>query len=160
MIRTIVYHKVADHAKWKAGFDAFQPQRLAGGELSAETGSFEDDPSVAYVLNEWASVEAATGFFANPQLAETMQQLGVLEKPHFLLLDKKEGTLNNSPYLVQTLLHHKVADYAKWKAGFDASTAMIKAAGGQNMKSVRCTTTQRWYMSSLNGHLFRKPKPF
>lgn len=89
LVKTIVYHKVADFAKWKTGFDAFRRIRLDAGELTFEAGNLIDDPNTAYVINEWESAEKAKAFFALPELATAMQKLGVTEAPHFMFLDKK-----------------------------------------------------------------------
>jgi ketosteroid isomerase-like protein len=89
LVKTIVYHKVADFAKWKIGFDAFRRIRLDAGELTFEAGNLIDDPNTAYVINEWESAEKAKAFFALPELAAAMQKLGVAEAPHFMFLAKK-----------------------------------------------------------------------
>jgi len=89
LVKTIVTHKVADWEKWKAGFESFKKIRREAGELSFEIGTLNNNPSTVYVINEWASVEAAKAFFANPKLAEAMKNAGVLEAPHFMILDKK-----------------------------------------------------------------------
>ncbi|MEO5892609.1 MAG: nuclear transport factor 2 family protein [Ferruginibacter sp.] len=89
LVKTIVYHKVADFAKWKTGFDAFRRLRLDSGELTFEVGTLADDSTTVYVINEWASAEKAKAFFALPELATAMQKLGVTETPHFMYLNKK-----------------------------------------------------------------------
>ncbi|GAB2558218.1 DUF4440 domain-containing protein [Spirosoma areae] len=89
LVKTMVYHKVADYATWKKTFDTFQGERMFAGELSAEVGTLQDDPSTVYVINEWASPEAAQTFFARPELAATMQKAGVTGKPTVLILSKK-----------------------------------------------------------------------
>jgi uncharacterized protein (TIGR02246 family) len=89
LVKTIVYHKVADYAKWKAGFDAYWRTRVDAGELTFETGTLIDDPGTVYVINEWATAEKAKAFFATPELAAAMQKLGVTEAPHFMYLAKK-----------------------------------------------------------------------
>ena len=89
LTKTMIYHKVADYAAWKKGFDMFYNERNMAGELSAEIGTLQDDPSTVYVINEWASPEAAQAFFARPELASAMQKAGVTGKPTMLILSKK-----------------------------------------------------------------------
>jgi uncharacterized protein (TIGR02246 family) len=88
-VKTMVYHKVADWAKWKEGFDSVKKLRLDAGELSYEIGTMHDDPGTVYVINEWASIENAQAFFSKPELHEAMKNAGVLETPHFMYLDRK-----------------------------------------------------------------------
>ncbi len=87
--KTVAYHKVADYATWKKGFDMFVNERNLAGELNAEVGTLHDDPTTLYVIQEWASPEAAQAFFARPDLAATMQKIGVVGKPTILILSKK-----------------------------------------------------------------------
>ncbi len=87
--KTMIYHNVADYAAWKKGFDLFYNERALAGELSAEIGTLQDDPNTVYVINEWASPEAAKAFFTRPELAATMQKAGVSGKPTFLIMSKK-----------------------------------------------------------------------
>ncbi len=89
LTKTVIHHKVADYATWKKSFDRFYNERSMAGELSAEVGTLQDDPGTVYVINEWASPEAAQAFFARPELAAAMQKAGVTGKPTMLILSKK-----------------------------------------------------------------------
>ena len=89
LTKVMIYHKVADYAAWKKGFDMFFNERSMAGELSAEVGTLQDDPGTVYVINEWASPEAAQSFYARPELAAAMQKAGVTGKPTMLILSKK-----------------------------------------------------------------------
>ena len=89
LTKTMSYFKVADYAAWKKGFDMFYNERNMAGELSAEVGTLQDDPSTVYVISEWASPEAAQAYFARPELAAAMQKAGVASKPTRLVLSKK-----------------------------------------------------------------------
>ena len=89
LVKTMVYHKVADFAKWKTVFDSMQAMRLASGELSYDVSTLSDDPTMVYVISEWASNEAAQAFFASPKLADAMNNAGVIEKPNMMILAKK-----------------------------------------------------------------------
>ena len=87
--KAVMYHKVADYAAWKKGFDLFYNERLMAGELSAEVSTLQDDPNTVCIISEWASPDAPKAFFARPDLAETMQKNGVTGKPTVLIMSKK-----------------------------------------------------------------------
>lgn len=89
LVKAIVYHKVADYATWKKGFDLFYNERMLAGELSAEVSTLADNPNTVCIISEWASAEAAQAFFARPDLAATMQKDGVQGKPTVMVLSKK-----------------------------------------------------------------------
>ncbi|GAB3907074.1 hypothetical protein GCM10028803_40500 [Larkinella knui] len=87
--KAMVYHKVADYAAWKKGFDRFYNERMLAGELSAEVSTLADDPNTVCIISEWASPDAPKAFFARPDLAETMRKDGVIGKPTMLIMSKK-----------------------------------------------------------------------
>lgn len=41
-IKTVTYHKVADYAAWKKGFNTCANERRFAGELSAEVSALQD----------------------------------------------------------------------------------------------------------------------
>ncbi len=89
LVKTVMYHKVADYAKWKAAFDGVLRVRRDAGELSFEVGTMHDDPSTVYVINEWDSAETFQKFVASSDLQNAMKVAGVMEAPHIMILDKK-----------------------------------------------------------------------
>ena len=62
MIKTLMYHKVENFAKWKKAFDSFSEIRKAAGERSFSVGTIHNEPNTAYVINEWDSMEASQAF--------------------------------------------------------------------------------------------------
>jgi quinol monooxygenase YgiN len=88
MIKTLMYHKVENFAKWKEAFDSFASIRKAAGERSYFVGTMHNEPNTAYVVNEWDSMEAYQAFMENPALAEAMKSAGVAEKPHVLIFNE------------------------------------------------------------------------
>ncbi|WP_080055755.1 nuclear transport factor 2 family protein [Spirosoma aerolatum] len=89
LVKTVVYHKVADYVAWKKGFDLFYNERMLAGELSAEVSTLADDPNTVCIISEWASPDAPKAFFARPDLAETMRKDGVIGKPTMLIMSKE-----------------------------------------------------------------------
>lgn len=89
LVKVIVYHKIADFAKWKTSFDAFRRVRRDAGELSFEVNTLVDNPNTVCVISEWASVKKAKAFFALPELAAHRQKAGEIDSLHIMYLDKK-----------------------------------------------------------------------
>ncbi|HMQ61824.1 MAG TPA: nuclear transport factor 2 family protein [Flavilitoribacter sp.] len=87
LVKVVVYHKVKDFTEWKWAFKMGQPMRFSAGELSSEIGVLRDDPTTAYVISEWISLERFQAYFANPDLAKAMQEAGVIGKPTVMVLD-------------------------------------------------------------------------
>jgi hypothetical protein len=87
-IKTIVYHKVEDYAKWRAVFDTALGFRKEYGELSAETGTLTDDPKTVYVIQEWQTLDKMQKIFASSKLKEEMGKGGVLSAPTVLMLNE------------------------------------------------------------------------
>ena len=88
MSRIFMSHRVRDYDAWKVVYDEDQPRRAEGG--LAEGGHFHSSDDRNSFLIVWemdASVDQATtaveGMLADPELAQLMQENGVLEKPEF-----------------------------------------------------------------------------
>lgn len=47
MIKTLMYHKVEDFAKWKEAFDGFSEFRKSAGEQSYSVGTLLNEPNTA-----------------------------------------------------------------------------------------------------------------
>ena len=88
MIKTLMYHKVEDFAKWKEAFDGFAEFRRTSGEKSYSVGTLLNEPNTAYVINEWESIEAFNAFVNSPELGEGMKSAGVTEAPNSLLFNE------------------------------------------------------------------------
>ena len=89
LVKTVMYHKVADYAKWKETFDGLLRTRRDAGELSFEVGTMHDDPSTVYVINEWDSADTFQKFVASSDLQNAMKVAGVMEAPQMMVLNKK-----------------------------------------------------------------------
>jgi hypothetical protein len=77
----IVRHRVADFDTWKAGFDAAADFRAAAGMTAHSIYTDEADPQMVVAVLDFESLEKAKAHVADPNLAEKMKELGVLEPP-------------------------------------------------------------------------------
>lgn len=82
----LVRHKVRDFAVWKPGYDAHLPKRVAAGLSEAHLFRGAHDPNEVIILFRAADLGRAKAFAESADLRETMQKVGVLDRPdiHFL----------------------------------------------------------------------------
>ncbi len=82
----LVRHKVRDFNAWRAGFDAHTPTRTAAGLSTRQVLHSADDPNEVVIVLEASDIERAKGFIASPDLRDTMQSFGVVDKPDVYFL--------------------------------------------------------------------------
>jgi hypothetical protein len=71
-----------DYEKWRAGFDANDSFRRAGGSTGINQIYRDvDNPNTVSLILEWESAEKAKTFLDNPALKQTMQKAGVIGAP-------------------------------------------------------------------------------
>jgi hypothetical protein len=89
-IKTMPYvlarHKVSDFAKWKTGYDAHLPARQGAGLKEEHLLRNTDDPNEVVLLFEAEDIQKAKEFASSADLRETMQKLGVVDKPDIYFL--------------------------------------------------------------------------
>lgn len=83
----LVRHKVRDFKTWKVGYDAHGPKRDEAGLTEKYLLRSADDPNEVVALFEAEDLSRAKAFAASADLRETMQKLGVLDKPDIYFLN-------------------------------------------------------------------------
>ena len=83
----LVRHKVRDFAAWKPGYDAHLPRRIAAGLTEKNILHSAADPNEVFLLFEAADVARAKAFCESADLKETMQKVGVIDKPDIYYLN-------------------------------------------------------------------------
>ena len=84
-VLAVVSHPVADLAAWRIVYDEAQPVRDAARVTGAEVFVDAANPLMVVVIHRFPSVEAAQGFFANPDLKAAMERGGVTAPPTIIL---------------------------------------------------------------------------
>lgn len=84
-VLAVVTHPVADYAAWRAVYDEVEPLRAAAGVTGAEVFTDSANPLMLVILHRFPSMDAAQGFFANPDLVAAMQRAGVNAPPTVIL---------------------------------------------------------------------------
>ncbi|MBI5017202.1 MAG: hypothetical protein HZB55_17185 [Deltaproteobacteria bacterium] len=77
----LVRHKVRDFPAWKLGYDAHLPKRLEAGLTERHFLRGADDPNEVIIVFDAADLGRAKAFAGSADLKETMQKLGVVDKP-------------------------------------------------------------------------------
>ena len=77
----LVRHKVRDFSKWKRVYDAHLPKRGEAGLTEKYLLRGANDPNEVIVLFEAKDIKRAEDFAGSSDLRETMQKVGVVDKP-------------------------------------------------------------------------------
>jgi len=81
MIRMFVRHNVANYAKWRKRYDAFDAERRAMGVRGAAVYVAADNRNDITITHDFDALPAAQAFAASPRLREAMAAAGVSGKP-------------------------------------------------------------------------------
>lgn len=83
----VVRHKVRSFPEWKAGYDAHLPKRVDAGLTEKHLLRGADDPNEVILLFEARDLNRARAFAESADLRETMQKVGVIDKPDMYFLN-------------------------------------------------------------------------
>ncbi len=83
----LVRHKVRDFSEWKPGYDAHLPKRAEAGLTEKYLLRGADDLNEVVLLFEARDLNRAKAFAESADLRETMQKVGVLDKPDIYFLN-------------------------------------------------------------------------
>ena len=83
----LVRHQVRDFAQWKRGYDAHLPKRIEAGLTEKYLLRGAHDLNEVILLFEAQDVNRAKAFAESADLRETMQKVGVVDKPDLYFLN-------------------------------------------------------------------------
>jgi uncharacterized protein YeaO (DUF488 family) len=83
----LVRHKVRDFSEWKRGYDAHLPKRTEAGLTEKHLLQSASDPNEVVLLLEAKDQNRAKAFVESADLRETMQKVGVVDKPDVYFLN-------------------------------------------------------------------------
>jgi len=83
----LVRHRVRDFSEWKRGYDAHLPKRVEAGLREKYLLRGADDPNEVILLFESPDLNRAKAFAESADLKETMQKVGVVDKPDIYFLN-------------------------------------------------------------------------
>ena len=83
----LVRHKVREFSEWKRGYDAHLPKRSEAGLTEKYLLRGAQDPNEVIMLFEARDLNHAKAFAESADLKETMQKVGVMDKPDIYFLN-------------------------------------------------------------------------
>ena len=83
----LVRHKVRDFSEWKSGYDAHLPNRTEAGLTEKYLLRGEPDPNEVVLMFAIKDIGRAKAFIESVDLRETMQRVGVIDKPDLYFLN-------------------------------------------------------------------------
>jgi hypothetical protein len=83
----LVRHKVKDFSEWKRGYDAHLAKRVEAGLSEKQILRGAQEPNEVVVLFEAKDLNRAKTFAESADLRETMQKVGVTDKPDIYFLN-------------------------------------------------------------------------
>jgi quinol monooxygenase YgiN len=125
----LIAHSVDDVDRWKIGFDEHEGARRAAGALGHHINRAEDDPHLITIFLALSDLDQAKAFSASPDLADTMQRLGVAGPPEVRWLQPIREAVVWDRQLPAFILHHRVADFDTWVEGYDKAGELQQSRG-------------------------------
>ena len=132
----LVQHKVADFAKWKAGYLAHDSMRMAAGLSQFRLARGIDDSNMVVVMNIMQDLKKAKDFGASDDLKKAMKDAGVVDTPKADFLQMVRGDTSMVPQMERLMVAHKVKDYGVWLKAFDAEGTATRASFGLMDKAI------------------------
>lgn len=83
----LVRHKVRDFSAWKRGYDDHLPKRVEAGLTEKHLLRGAQEPNEVVVLFEANDLDRARTFAESSDLRETMQKVGVVDRPDIYFLN-------------------------------------------------------------------------
>ena len=83
----LIRHKVRDFSEWKRGYDAHLPKRVGAGLTEKQLLRGAQEPNEVILLFEAKDLNRAKTFAESTDLRETMQRVGVVDKPDIYFLN-------------------------------------------------------------------------
>ena len=83
----LIRHKVRDFSEWKRGYDAHLPKRVEAGLTEKYLLRGAHDPNEVILLFETQDLNRAKAFAESADLRETMQKVGVVDRPDIYFLN-------------------------------------------------------------------------
>ena len=84
-VLAIVKANVTRYDHWRTAYDAGASFLRTNGVTKDEVYCSPEDMTVICVIHHFDSVEAATSFVSNPELAKVMGESGVIGAPHITI---------------------------------------------------------------------------
>jgi hypothetical protein len=125
----IIKHRVADYARWKAGYDSHDSARMANGLSNYLIGRGTPDSNTVLVMLKAGDTAKAKEFAMMPGLKDAMKKAGVIGQPSISMVDVVWTNPASVEQPQQLMVTHKVKDFETWRKEFEAGRQMRSDAG-------------------------------
>jgi len=125
----LITHPVSDFDHWKVGFDGDESSRRSAGMLGHHINRAEDDPNLITLFLALSDLDKAKAFSGSAELAETMGRFGVTAPPVIRWMQPVRESVIWDRQVPGFILHHRVADFDTWLAGYDGAAALQTSKG-------------------------------
>jgi hypothetical protein len=115
----VMTHKVANYAKWQAGYEAGDSMRLAYGLHNYVLARGIKDTNMVMVVVKIDDAAKAKEFSTFPGLKAAMQKAGVTSTPTISYLDVQMQDTTPNTISARVMVTHKVKDWDAWKKVYD-----------------------------------------
>jgi len=124
----VVTHEVENYETWKRAFDSHAASRKSAGVVSTHINRDAAQPNLLSVYIAGNDAAKLSSFLSSQDLASTMLNAGVKGPPRIAKITPVVDATRKDA-LAGVIVRHTVADFATWKAGFDAHASAREAAG-------------------------------
>ncbi|HSA77603.1 MAG TPA: hypothetical protein VLG72_01950 [Nitrospirota bacterium] len=83
----LIRHKIRDFSRWKRGYDGHLPKRDGADLREKSLLRGAKDPNEVIILFEVKELKRAEAFAASADLKDTIQKVGVVDKPDIYSLN-------------------------------------------------------------------------
>ena len=128
-VAVLVRHTCTDFDRWKAAFDADEPNRKAAGMVGHHINRSRENPNDVTVFIAATDAAKAQAFASSPALKATMQAAGVTSAPQVTWITPVSENIVWDRTLPAMLITHTVADFSAWQAGYAKADGVRKAGG-------------------------------
>lgn len=125
----VLSYRVADFDAWKAVFDANEQGRIDQGILGHHINRAEDDPNSLSVYLAVGNAEKVKAWMASDALKALMAEAGVLSAPASSWMTPVRESIVWDRQLPAMMVSHRVEDFDRWLAGYDAAEDLQRSSG-------------------------------
>lgn len=130
MVTLVLFHHVQDYAGWKTVFDEVEALRRSHGAVAHRVYRGVDNQNRVIVHIDFPDEAGARSFMADPSLSGVMERAGVTDEPWLgLVVQLEQKRYTDDVVGVTAAVHHRVRDYAVWKAVFDDHERVRRSHG-------------------------------
>ena len=125
----VMMHKVANFAKWQAGYEMGDSMRLAHGLHNYVLARGVKDTNMVMVVVKMDDAARAKEFTTSADLKGAMQKAGVIGTPSISYLDVQMQDTTTNTANTRVMVTHKVKDWDAWKKVYDEDKTTRMNAG-------------------------------